>query len=105
MIVFEDYLVRLERNNALPRIVIRSLTDGVEHGIGFDEDAYNLSLMPGYEFATTTLRFSYSSPTTPQRVYDYDMASRDRVLRQGSGNSIGPRSRRLCLPPAFRAQP
>ena len=71
MIVFEDYLVRLERNNALPRIVVRSLANGAEHGIGFNEDAYDLSLMPGYEFATTTLRFSYSSPTTPQRVYDY----------------------------------
>ena len=82
MIVFEDYLVRLERNNALPRIVVRSLANGAEHGIGFNEDAYDLSLMPGYEFATTTLRFSYSSPTTPQRVYDYDMASRDRVLRK-----------------------
>ena len=28
MIVFEDYLVRLERNNALPRIVVRSLANG-----------------------------------------------------------------------------
>ena len=50
MVVFEDYLVRLERNNALPRIVVRSLANGAEHGIGFDEDAFDLSLMPGYEF-------------------------------------------------------
>ena len=80
MIVFENYLVRLERENALPRIVVRSLSDGVEHEIGFDEDAYDISMMRGHEFSTTILRFAYSSPTTPQRVYDYDMASRDRVL-------------------------
>ena len=80
IVVFEDYLVRLERENALPRIVVRSLSDGVEHEISFDEDAYDISMMPGHEFSTTILRFAYSSPTTPQRVYDYDMTSRDRVL-------------------------
>ncbi len=82
MIVFEGFLVRLEREQALPRIVIRSLADGEEHEISFDEEAYDLSLMPGYEYATTTLRFSYSSPTTPLRVYDYDMAHRTRSLRK-----------------------
>ena len=36
----------------------------------------------GFEFDTTTLRFTYSSMTTPARVYDYDMATRTRVLRK-----------------------
>jgi len=82
MLAFRDWLVRLEREDALPRIVIRALADGSEHEITFDEEAYDLSLMPGYEFDTTVLRFSYSSPTTPQRVYDYDMATRARTLRK-----------------------
>ena len=82
MVLFENYLVRLEREDALPRIVIREIESGNEHEITFDEEAYDLSLMPGYEFATTTLRFAYSSPTTPQRVYDYDMATRERTLRK-----------------------
>ena len=38
--------------------------------------------MGGYEFETTNLRFSYSSMTTPSEVYDYDMATRTRVLRK-----------------------
>lgn len=82
MILFDGHLVRLERENALPRIVIRSLTDSEEHEISFDEEAYDLSLMPGYEYDTTVLRFTYSSPTTPQRIYDYDMATRKRTLRK-----------------------
>jgi oligopeptidase B len=82
MVVFDEFLVRLEREQAQPRIVIRSLADGTEHEISFDEEAYDLGLMPGYEYATTTLRFSYSSPTTPQRIYDYDMATRTRTLRK-----------------------
>jgi oligopeptidase B len=36
----------------------------------------------GYEFDTTTLRFTYSSMTTPAQVFDYDMESRTRVLRK-----------------------
>lgn len=82
MVLFDGFLVRLEREQALPRIVIRSLADGEEHEISFDEEAYDLSLMPGYEYETTALRFSYSSPTTPLRVYDYDMAARTRILRK-----------------------
>src|SRR5947199_8231246 len=38
--------------------------------------------MGGYEFETTNLRFSYSSMTTPAEVYDYDMATRARLLRK-----------------------
>ncbi|MEM8551709.1 MAG: prolyl oligopeptidase family serine peptidase, partial [Pseudomonadota bacterium] len=82
MIVFADYLVWLERENALPRIVIRRLADGDEHQIAFDEEAYALGLQEGHEFLTSTLRFSYSSMTTPTEVWDYDMATRTRRLRK-----------------------
>ena len=79
---YAGHLVRLERLNGLPRIVIRRHKDGAEHVIEFDEEAYSLGLAGGYEFDTTTLRFSYSSMTTPSEVYDYDMESRERVLRK-----------------------
>ncbi len=77
-----DHLVRLERVEGLPRIVVRRFADGAEHAIAFDEEAYSLGLAGGYEWATTALRFTYSSPTTPSRVYDYDVESRARVLRK-----------------------
>ena len=76
------HLVRLERANALPSIVIRDLTTKDEHAIAFDEAAYSLDTLGGYEFDTTTLRFAYSSMTTPSEVYDYDMATRERTLRK-----------------------
>jgi len=82
VVLFRDWLVRLEREQALPRIVVRAISDGTEHEIVFEEEAYDLALMPGYEFDTDTLRFSYSSPTTPARVYDYDMRTRERTLRK-----------------------
>jgi oligopeptidase B len=80
--LYSGHLVRLERANALPAIVIRDLRSGEEHAIAFDEAAYSLDTMGSYEFDTTNLRFSYSSMTTPSEVYDYDMASRQRTLRK-----------------------
>jgi oligopeptidase B len=80
--LYAGHLVRLERANALPSIVVRDLKTGDEHAIAFDEAAYSLDTMGGYEFDTTAIRFSYSSMTTPSEVYDYDMATRSRVLRK-----------------------
>lgn len=80
--VFKDHLVRLEREDSLPRIIVRALSDGAEHAIAFGEEAYALGMSEGYEFDTTTLRFTYSSMTTPAETYDYDMAKRTRVLRK-----------------------
>jgi oligopeptidase B len=80
--LYSGHLVRLERAHALPSIVIRDLETGEEHAIAFDEAAYSLETMGSYEFDTTTLRFSYSSMTTPSEVYDYDMARRTRTLRK-----------------------
>lgn len=82
MSVFRHHMVRLERASGLPRIVIRDLSSGAEHAISFDEEAYSLGLLGGYEFDTTTLRFSYSSMTMPNHVFDYDMETRTRVLRK-----------------------
>ena len=82
IIAYRDHLVRLERVDGLPRIVVRRLADGAEHEIAFDEAAYDLGVDPGYEFDTATLRFDYSSMTTPERVYDYAMERRERTLRK-----------------------
>ena len=79
---YKNHLVWLEVRAALPRIVIQRLSDGEEHAISFDEEAYSLGLSGGYEYDTTSIRFSYSSMTTPSQTYDYDMETRERVLRK-----------------------
>ena len=82
VVAYKDFLVRLEREDGLPRIVVRRFADGEEHEIAFDEEAYSLGLSAGYEYDTPTLRFTYSSMTTPAQVFDYDMGARTRVLRK-----------------------
>ena len=80
--VLEGWLIRLEREDGLPRIVVRRLASGEEHVIAFAEEAYSLGIDGGYEFATNLLRFTYSSMTTPAEVWDYDLRSRERTLRK-----------------------
>ncbi len=79
---FARHLVRLEREDARPRIVVREWASGAEHSIAFDEEAYSLFLSPGYEYDTDRVRFGYSSLTTPNETWDYDMGTRERVLRK-----------------------
>ncbi|MEJ8473902.1 S9 family peptidase [Roseibium algae] len=103
--VYKTFMVRLERENGLPRIVIHRLADHIEHEISFDEEAFSLGLGGGYEFDTTEIRFSYSSMTTPSRVYDYDVETRKRLLRKEqevpSGHVAGDYvTRRLQAPTA-----
>ena len=77
---FRDHLVRLERKDGLPRIVIRERASGAEHMIAVEEEAYSLGLIGSAEYDTDVIRFSYSSMTTPAQVFDYDMRTRERVL-------------------------
>ncbi|ROO27013.1 peptidase S9 [Salinisphaera orenii MK-B5] len=74
--------VRMERADALPRIVITDKASGEEHAIAFDDEAYSLGMAAGYEYDTSTLRFLYSAPHVPDETFDYDMTTRERVLRK-----------------------
>lgn len=75
-----NHMLRLEREDGLPRIVVRDLRSGAEDTVDFAEEAYSLGMSLGYEFDTTVFRLTYSSPTTPQQVYDVDLATGQRTL-------------------------
>jgi oligopeptidase B len=75
-------IVRLEREDAKPRIVVREIATGREETIAFEEDAYSLAMSAGYEFDTDVIRYHYSSLTTPTEVTDYDLRTGARTLRK-----------------------
>lgn len=79
-IVIKNHLIRLERIEGLPRIIAHDFATGKEEAISFEEEAYSLSMGVGYEFDTSTIRFSYSSPTTPNQTYDLDLNTGKRTL-------------------------
>ncbi len=82
MEAYENHLVYLVRENALPRIVIIDMKTGDAHDIAFDEEAYGLGLKGDQPYESRWMRFVYSSPTTPAQTFDYDMDSRERKLRK-----------------------
>jgi oligopeptidase B len=79
---FKDYLVVHERESGLPQLRIMSVSSSQDHLIEFPEPAYSLGGQANAEFDSETYRFSYTSLVTPNTVYDYNMRTRDRVVRK-----------------------
>jgi oligopeptidase B len=80
--VFARHLVVTERVEGLLQLRVMDLIEGGEHTVAFDEPAYSVHASGNAEFETTTLRFVYTSMTTPASTYDYDLLTRERVLRK-----------------------
>ncbi len=92
--VFESHLALYEREDGLPFLRVVDLPRGFEHNaaksdplaashrIEFDEPAYSASFGANPEFAPTHLRFDYESFVTPRSVFDYDVKTRERILRK-----------------------
>lgn len=76
-----DWLIWLERADGLPRLCYRS-AEGTTDTVAFDEEAYALGIGTNFEFATDTLRFSYSSPTTPQSTVDVNLKTGEQTVRK-----------------------
>ena len=86
LLVFEHYLVCLEREAGLQRVIFApAFSDDmarVGHVIRFDEPCYELDLISTFDYRGAVLRFSYTSMKTPESIYDYNMQSHERVLRK-----------------------
>lgn len=80
MEIFKDYLVVVERKDGLLQIRVRPWSGAQEYYLDFGEPAYFAVPMDNLDFDTGLLRYYYSSLTTPDSVYDYDMAAKTRTL-------------------------
>jgi oligopeptidase B len=78
--IFKDYLVVTERKDGLMQMRVKPWDGSEAHYLDFGEPAYFASVSDNYEFDTPTLRFVYTSLTTPMSTIDYDMASREKTL-------------------------
>ncbi len=77
--VFEDYIVVGERRDALQRLRVIDGA-GQSRDVGSDEPVYVMGFGTNREADTTTLRYTYTSLTTPQTTYDLDMRTGTRTL-------------------------
>lgn len=77
---FKDFIAISERQNGLVRLRIRRLKGNSEHYIDFGEAAYAAYIAANPEYNTTTLRYGYTSLTTPSSTYDYNMVTKAKKL-------------------------
>lgn len=77
---FQHHLVLQERGEGLLKIRIINQKTQEEHYLNFGEPAYTAYLSNNPDFNTTVLRYGYTSLTTPNSTFDYDMDGRERTL-------------------------
>jgi oligopeptidase B len=79
---FEDFLVVEERELGLTKIRVQRMTNGDNHYIEFPEPVYSAAPAGNAQFSTKNLRFGYTSLTTPNSVFDYNIETRERELKK-----------------------
>ncbi len=80
--LFKDHLVVAERKNALRQLRIINQKTKEEHYLDFGEAAYTANVSINPEFDTNILRYSYSSLTTPNSTFDYNMDEKTKELKK-----------------------
>ncbi|GLY22433.1 S9 family peptidase [Micromonospora sp. NBRC 101691] len=90
---FADHLVISLRTNGLTGL--RVLTDGSTdwYDIDFPEPLYSVGLDANPEYRTGRIRFRYSSLISPDSVYDFDLVTREMILRRRKPVRPGPDGR------------
>src|SRR5579864_3504647 len=81
-VVLKDYLAVGERSNGLRKIRIKRWSDGKESLIAADEPSFTFLLGENPEQDSTTLRYVYTSLTTPRSDYDLDLETGAKKLRK-----------------------
>jgi len=77
---FKNFLVISERKNGLVQLRVKDLKNNSESYLDFGEPAYAAFVGGNPEYNTANLRYNYTSLTTPQSVYDYNMISKQKKL-------------------------
>jgi oligopeptidase B len=82
IVVFREHLVLVEREEANLGLRIFELPGRAEHRVSLPEPVHTVEPVDNVEYVSETLRFCYESPVTPRSIFDYDMRTRERVLRK-----------------------
>ncbi len=89
---FQDVIVVHFRKDGLTGLRIVP-NDGEPYDISFPEPIYTVGLGGNADYDQRQLRMSYNSMITPDSVYDYDLDSRELLLRRQKPVLAGPDGR------------
>lgn len=81
-ILLNNWMVRSERVDALPKLFVRNLKTNKEEELKIsDEEIINPGMSLGQKDKNTDIvRISYESPKTPNRTYEYNLATKEKKL-------------------------
>lgn len=77
--ILKDYLIVFERKVGIIQLRVMPW-EGGEYYIGFEEEVYTVRSNVNLEFDTDVFRFSYTSMTTPNSVFDFNLKTKKRKL-------------------------
>ncbi len=78
--IFKNFLVVSERKNGLTQLRVIKWEPKEEHYLDFGEETYTAYISQNREFDTDLLRYAYTSLTTPNSIYDYNMNTKEKKL-------------------------
>ena len=78
--LFRHHMVLTERKNGLIQLRVIDQRNGGDHYLDFGEPAYLAYTSTNREYDTELLRYGYTSLTTPNSIYDYNMETREKTL-------------------------
>jgi oligopeptidase B len=78
--VFKNYWVITERKEGLLKLRVQNKINNQEHYLDFGEPAYAAYVGSNAEFDTDMVRYGYTSLTTPNSTYDYNMNTKEKKL-------------------------
>ncbi len=82
MDVFVNHLVLGERKAGLTNIRVINQKTKADEYLNFGEPAYVAGIAYNPGFNTNVLRYSYSSLTTPNSTFDYNMDTKEKMLKK-----------------------
>lgn len=83
-VVFKRFIVKQERVNGLSNISILNRKSNTSYNIDFGEEAYVATMFLGDEdnADTDSIRYNYTSLTTPNSIIGYNMLTRSKKILQ-----------------------
>ena len=80
--IFKNYLVVSERSNGLNKINIKRWDESENYYLNFNSDTYTSYTTSNIDFNTNILRYVYNSMTDPYSVIDFDMETKEKIVRK-----------------------
>lgn len=77
--LFKNYMVISERKEGITQLRVMP-QKGEEYFIDFEEEVYAVQSNVNMEFDSEIYRFSYTSMTTPNSIFDFNVVTKERAL-------------------------